>query len=166
MRTIENKQREAAEKKREEQRKDQEIQREAEHRDDIQRMEKLEKRKEEQRVEEQERREEKRISDQRTHDLLPMNMMKNMLQRTSVQPQSTTTGAPTQASISTSQNERKLVLSMKQANLTQTSVEQTKRHKPNANMDTTGNPTPTADMSDAESHLPVGSTQPPAGGQQ
>ena len=30
-------------------------------------------------------------------------------------------------------------------------------------MDTTGNPTPTADMSDAESHLPVGSIQPPPG---
>ena len=89
-----------------------------------------------------------------------------MLQGASIQPQSTTTGVPTQALISTSQNEQELVISIEQANLSQTSVESTKRHKPNANMDTTGNPTPTADMSDAESHLPVGSTQPPAGGQQ
>ena len=166
MRSIENEQQEAAEKKREKQRKDQEIQREAERRNDVQRMEKLKKRREEQRVEEQERREEQQILDQRAHNLLPMNMMKNMLQGNSVQPQSTNTGAPTQASISTSQNEQELVLLMKQANLTQTSVEPTKQYKSNANMDMTGNPTPTADMSNAESQLPVDSTQPPAGGHQ
>ena len=125
-RRIENEQQEAVKKKREEQRKDQEIKRKAERRDDIQQMEKLEKRKEEQRVEEQGRREEQRISDQRAHDLLLLNMMKNMLQGASVQPQSTTTGVPTQASTSTSQNEQELVILMEQANLTQTNVELTK----------------------------------------
>ena len=70
------------------------------------------------------------------------------------------------ASISASQNEQELVMSMKQANLSQTSVESTKRHKSNVNMDTTENPTPTADMNDAEQQLPVGSTQPPARGRQ
>ena len=78
-RRIKNKQQEAAEKKREEQRKDQEIKRVTERRNDIQQMEKLEKRKEEQRVEEQGKREAQRILDQRAHDLLLMNMMKNML---------------------------------------------------------------------------------------
>ena len=155
MRRIENKQREEAEKKREAQRKEQEIKREAERRDYIQRMDKLKKRKETQ-----------RISDQRAHDLLLMNMMTNMLQNTSVQPQSLTTGAPikqnlpyplattaqgtTQASISTSQTEHDLLLSMKQAKLVHTSNESTKRHKTYANMGTTENPTPTANMSDAE----------------
>ena len=168
MRRIENKQREEAEKKREAQRKEQEIKRKAERRNDIQCMDKLEKRKEMQ-----------GISDQRAHDLLLINMMTNMLQGTSVQPQSSTTGAPmkqnlpyppattvqgtTQASISTSQTELDLVLSMKQVKLAHTSNEPTKRHKTNTNIDTTENPTPTANMSDAESHLPVGSTQPPVG---
>ena len=145
-------------------------------------MEKLEKRKEEQRVVEQKKKEDQRISDQIAHDLLLINMMKNKLQGTSVQPQSTTTGEPMtenlpyppattaqgtiQASSSTFQIEHDLVLSMKQANLAQTSDESTKRHKTNINMDTTENPTSTANMSDVESHHPVGSTQSPAGGQQ
>ena len=73
---IENQQRNEAEQKREEQRKADEIKRVAEHRDDILRMEKLEKRKDTQRV-----------LDQRAHEQLMITMMQNMFQESNIQPQ-------------------------------------------------------------------------------
>ena len=73
-------------------------------------------------------------------------------------PPATTAQGTIQALISMSQTEHEIVLSMKQANLAQTSDELTKRHKTNANMDTMENPTQTANISNAESHPPVGST--------
>ena len=73
-------------------------------------------------------------------------------------PPATTAQGTTQASISASQTEHDLVLSMKQAKLAHTSDGSTKRHKSNANIDTTENSTPTSNMSNVESHLPVNST--------
>ena len=73
MRKIENQQRDEVEQKREEQRKGDEIKRVAEHRDDILRMEKLEKRKQAQRV-----------LDQRAHEQMLITMMHNMFHGSNV----------------------------------------------------------------------------------
>ena len=140
-----------------------------EHRDDILRMEKLEKRKEAHRV-----------LDQRAHEQLMITMMQNMSRGSNVQPQlqptailpfppAATAQSTTQAPISASQTENELVISMEKTKVAQTSDELTKQLKTSDNMDThdhpplittaQADPTPTATMSDAESQSPLGGQQ-------
>ena len=168
-RTIERKDAADAEARREEQRKADVITREQQHRDEVQRMEKLELRRDKERAAD-------RAADQLQSQQMMIQMMQQLFHGGSVPvgPLAAThqdvlvesiygvINTDNQAATGpTATNEQELVDSMQQAQLTSGGT--TKRHKSDTTMDTTANPTRTEDMRDVQHQASVGNDPPNRG---